>query len=248
MVIKALSEHFAPYASANSVIKVIQQYRNHGLPDPLTQTGLEQIGQAPSMASFTLRSLVFLGLMDEGGNFTADFTRIRRANTDEYPGELGEILRKAYLQVFAVTNPAVHDATKIVDAFRPFEPAKQRDKMVGLFMGLCEEAGIVPVGTAKRRKTTTNTSRSRRPAATPDPTQIPESISLPSQTPNGQQEAVELTSGGTMTIILDTNMWQLSRPDEAFLLDILHLIRDYNEAKANLGHSKAPGVSAEAFP
>ena len=62
MVIKPLADEFAPYASANSVIKVIQQYRSHGLPDPLTQTGLEQIGLPPSMASFTLRSLVFLAL------------------------------------------------------------------------------------------------------------------------------------------------------------------------------------------
>ena len=81
VVVKPLADDFAPYASANSVIKVVQQYRNHGLPDPLTQSGLEQIGLPSSMASFTLRSIVFLGLMDEGGNFTADFTRIRRANT-----------------------------------------------------------------------------------------------------------------------------------------------------------------------
>ena len=232
MVIKPLADEFAPYASANSVIKVIQQYRSHGLPDPLTQTGLEQIGLPPSMASFTLRSLVFLGLMDEGGNFTADFTRIRRATTEEYPTVLGDIVRKAYLRVFTVADPAVHDATRIEDAFRVFEPAKQRDKMVALFIGLCEEAGIVPTGTAKRRNTTTSRPRRSAVPQVGDQSKSPEVQSPPPLTPsNTQQEVVELASGGTITVILDANMWRISKDDETFILDLMHRIREYQEGQ-----------------
>ena len=162
VVVRPVGEGYAPYASANSVVRIIQQYRSHGLPDPLAAVGLEQIGMPPSMASFALRALVFLGLIDEGGNIMAEFASIRRATTEEYPSVLAETIRKAYLHVFSVVDPAVHDATRVDDAFRIYEPAKQRRKMVALFMGLCEEAGLVSSGTAKRRNTSASTSRSKR--------------------------------------------------------------------------------------
>ena len=241
MVIKALADDFVPYASANSVIQVIKQYRDRGLQEPLTQTGLEQIGAPTSMASFTLRTLAFLGLMDEGGYFTTDFRRIRQANTTEYPAVLEEIIRKAYVRVFNIVDPAKQDVTSIVDAFRIFEPSKQRDKMVALFMGLCEEANIVPAGKAKRRNTTAGTSgprRSSEPKGAKEPLDPPEAQPQTPPTPNAQREVVELASGGTITVILNANMWRMSNDDEKFILDLVHRIREYNAE-----HSQGQDVS-----
>ena len=164
MLVRATEEHFAPYSSASAVLGVIRQLRNRGLPDPLTTTALEAVGVPPSMTAFTLKALVFLGLIDESGNITAAFTRIRRATTEEYPGALAEVVRGAYLKVFTVVDPAIDGEVRITDAFREFEPAKQRDKMVRLFLGLCEEAGIVPKGTVGQRKISTPGPRQRREA------------------------------------------------------------------------------------
>jgi hypothetical protein len=135
-------EKFAPYAPTKAVLGVIERFRERGLPDPLTNAGLEQIGIQASNAPRTLQALRFLGLVDEGGNRLQAFDDLRMAKTDEYPDQLALILRVAYLPIFGITDPAVDTEIQISDAFRGFEPASQRVKMVSLFMGLCRAAGI----------------------------------------------------------------------------------------------------------
>lgn len=162
MVTRPLAENFAPYAPASTVVEVIQRLRERGLPDPLTQTGLEQIGISGSMASFVLRTLVFLRLIDEGGNLTEAANQLRRATREEYPETLAQTVRTSYESIFRVADPAADDEVRVSDAFRPFEPPNQRDKMVRLFMGLCEEAGIIPRGTVRQRKSVPPEARVRR--------------------------------------------------------------------------------------
>ena len=165
MIVRPLEGAFAPYASANSVLGVIHRFRERGLPDPLTSAALEQVGVKPSMTSFTLRALVFLGLIDEGGNISPAFNRLRQASasTGDYTTVLAEIIRKAYLKAFTVADPSVDGEDNITDAFRIYEPANQRTKMISLFMGLCQEAGIVAAGSVRKRRPMTPTpSRSQR--------------------------------------------------------------------------------------
>jgi hypothetical protein len=135
--------NFAPYAPAKAVLTVIERYRDVGLPDPLTTGGLERVGVPASMSPRTLQALRFLGLVDEGGNRLESFEQLKRAKTDEYPGQLAEIVRAAYLPVFTVVDPATDTDTAIADAFRGYEPSAQRGKMLALFHGLCSAAGIV---------------------------------------------------------------------------------------------------------
>ena len=150
-------QNFAPYAPAKAVLGVIQKFRDRGLPDPLTAGVLEQVGVPRSMSARTLQGLRFLGLIDEGGNRLPSFDNLQRAKTDEYPGQLAEIVRAAYLPVFTIVDPAVDTDTAIADAFRGYEPRAQRDKMIALFRGLCVEAAIMDarpraVGGAPKRQ------------------------------------------------------------------------------------------------
>ena len=172
---KPLPENFAPYASSRAVLGVIRRFRERGLPDPVTAEALEQVGVPHTMAPWALVALRFLGLVDEGGNRTEAFERLRRANSEEYPETLGEIVRKAYLPVFTVVDPAEDGDIAIGDAFRRYDPMKQRDRMVRLFMGLSTEAGIVAARTQRQRST-----QPRRQAPTPAP-------STPQQTPRPEQ-------------------------------------------------------------
>jgi len=142
-MLKPIEENFSPYAPVSAVLDVIKRYRERGMPDPITDEILTQVGIPTTMAGLTLRALLFLGLIDEGGNHTESFDLVRRALTEEYPKVLGEIIRKAYLPIFTIVDPAQDSDTAIVDAFRRYDPANQRQKMVRLFIGLCQEAKII---------------------------------------------------------------------------------------------------------
>jgi hypothetical protein len=137
-----MDENYAPYAPTKSVMMPISRYRDRGLNWPLTTESLEHIGVPDSMTPRTLQAIKFLGLIDEAGQPTESFERIKRASTDEYHAQLAEVIRAAYLPVFSIVNPGQDGDVAIADAFRRYEPSNQREKMVALFRGLCMEAGI----------------------------------------------------------------------------------------------------------
>jgi hypothetical protein len=138
-----MDENFAPYAPTKSVMMPISRYRDRGLNWPLDAEGLEHIGVPASMAPRTLQALKFLGLIDESGQPTDSFERVKRASSEEYPNQLAEVIRAAYLPVFSIVDPGQDGDVAVADAFRRYEPSNQREKMVALFRGLCMEARII---------------------------------------------------------------------------------------------------------
>lgn len=141
----------APYAPADNVLVVIRRLRERGLPEILSTQELGRLGIPDGNTTRTLRTLRFLGLIDNEGQRTSTFNRLGRASTSEYPELLGEVLREAYQDVFKIVDPANSASTDIVDAFRHYQPQAQRERMVRLFMGLCREAGIIPGGPPEPR-------------------------------------------------------------------------------------------------
>ena len=141
----------APYAPVQHVLNIVRRFRERGLPDPLNLQELERLSVPAGNAPRTLVALRFLRLVDEDGSRTPEFERIGRASTDEYPAVLGEVVRAAYEPVFAVADPATDNEIAMHDAFRHHEPQGQRGRMIALFLGLCQEAGIVSGGPPQRR-------------------------------------------------------------------------------------------------
>lgn len=132
-----------PYAPTAHVLGVIRRRRDRGMMFPLTGQMLGALGIPDGNQARTLAALRFLGLVDEEGNSTGLFDRITNARTEEYPGVLAETVREAYNPVFTMVDPAQDSDVAIYDAFRQYHPEAQRPRMVSLFRGLCEEAGIV---------------------------------------------------------------------------------------------------------
>jgi hypothetical protein len=133
------SQKKMPYAPAGSVLTVIRRYRAHGAPKTVDVIEITRVGVSSGNAPRTIAALKFLGIVDDNGKF---LDRLSKASTEEYPDVLGDIVRDAYSNIFTITEPSTATEVQISDAFRGYDPEKQRSRMVQLFIGLCQEANI----------------------------------------------------------------------------------------------------------
>ena len=170
---RPLTDNYMPYAPVKSVLQVIKRYHERGLPEPLTADVLQQVGVSTSLYSPVFRALLFLGLVDDSGMKTAKFENIRRSASNDFAATLADIVRQAYSPIFLIADPSQDDLTAISDAFRRYDPANQRDRMVRLFIGLCEEAEIIQPGThqikvTRKPKTSSSQPRPQKESAPPN--------------------------------------------------------------------------------
>jgi hypothetical protein len=161
------SDGTAPYAPTPAVMGVIDAFRNRQVPVPITLDVVKRIGISDSIAPRTLQALKLLDLVDEDGNPTTALQDLRKAGEDEWRYRLADVVRAAYADLFAYRDPATDDPGKILDAFRAYQPHSMRQQMTRLFLGLCEEAGIIDSKPAVTTKPSANKVRKtfRRPVA-----------------------------------------------------------------------------------
>lgn len=160
----------APYAPGETVWGVMERYRSVGLTTPIDATVLQRAGVSDSLVPRTLAALRMLDLLDDEGNPTDQFSRLKNAPTPEYPERLAEWLRAVYQPVFQYVDPSSAPSSQVEDAFRGYEPSGQRGRMVTLFLSLCEKAGIVESPPSLRMARTPRPKNSR---VVPKPKPVP---------------------------------------------------------------------------
>jgi hypothetical protein len=158
-----------PYAPPSNVIAVVQRARSRNLRDRIDSDFMRLAGVPDRAHNRVAVALRFLGLIDEGRRPTDTLKALSAAREEEYRDLLSATIRNAYQEDFERgVDPAEDTHATIVDAFKPYEPRSQTDRMVMLFLGLCREAGI-PVSEAPRERRMKSPAgpRPARPASRP---------------------------------------------------------------------------------
>jgi hypothetical protein len=139
-----------PYAPPSNVVAVLQRLRSRNLPERINAEFLSDAGIPDGTVGRTLFALRFLGLIDGDSPSTA-LREIASSTDEDYQRILSELIRHAYGEVFDVLDPARDDQARLVNFFRRYTPASQRERMVVFFLGVCREAGIPTMETLRRR-------------------------------------------------------------------------------------------------
>jgi hypothetical protein len=229
---------YMPYAPAGPVMGLIRRMREGRLPDNVTVKGLEQLGISVGNADRIHKGLRFLGLLEETGKVTPTFDRLGKVSTDEYPAALQEIIQAAYAPVLRIVNPAEDTDVAIFDAFRLYEPSGQRQKMVGLFMALCREAGLVAGGPITTRARASAPRTTPRSAVRPSPP--PPGATAPLRETDPQETDVEVKRADYRLLVSliqqlpETGTWSQGKRDkwvQAMTANVDLLVTVEEEAK-----------------
>jgi hypothetical protein len=141
----------APYATAGSILDLINRHRDRGLPATVDADVLGRLGIAPTLIPRTLQALHALDLIDpKTGAPTDNFETLRLAAEDEFKDRLAAWLKATYADVFAFVDPSKDGEARIRDAFRTYNPIGQQERMVMLFQGLCTAAGLMAAKPARK--------------------------------------------------------------------------------------------------
>ena len=157
-----------PYPPPSNVIAIIARLRNRNLPEMVDAEYLRDASIPDGTNARTLFALRFLGLVAETGEPTAALRSVATSTDEEYQATLAKLIREAYDEVFVSVDPAQDTQANIVNFFRRYTPASQRDRMVVFFLGICREAGIPTLDVPRQRPS--NAPQGRKPtprAATP---------------------------------------------------------------------------------
>ena len=220
----------APYAPVSAIVAVIERHRQVGL-SMVTLDVLVRMGITDSLAPRVHQALRLLDLINDDGSTSQNFEVLRRAPTPDVPARLASLLRTVYAPVFEVMDPTKATAEEISDAFRHFNPPGQRGRMVTLFMGLMAYADMIPEIPKQRPGPRPNGARKRQPKSATTSSlpmaDAPQLASTPAVT--GDTYTVTLESGGTVSVLVNVNLFKLSIHDRQFVIDLVDKLTGYHQ-------------------
>jgi hypothetical protein len=176
-----------PYAAPANVIGVVKRSRTRNLPDKVDSDFIRLAGVPEAVIHRVASALKFLGLVAEDDKPSDTLRALAAAPDEQYREILAGAIRSAYQVDFARIDPAQDGQKQIIDAFRPYQPRSQTDRMVILFLGLCREAGIEVKDAPRERPMSATIARTGGPARS--------SASKPDKPPSPKQKQPPQSTG-----------------------------------------------------
>lgn len=114
------------------------------MPKKVDADLLQDYGISRGNVFALLSTLKFLNLIDDKGEPTADFDSLQTMG-EEYQGNMEQIVRKAYADLFSKFDLTKDSRENIRNYFARNYSASQAGKATTLFYGLCSKAGIATI-------------------------------------------------------------------------------------------------------
>jgi len=153
------NEKFRPYAAPANIIATIGRCRSRNLPPQINNDFLRVVGIPEVVLNRVIQTLKFLGLVYEDLRPSDKLQALVSTTDAQYQEMLDKIVREAYRAEFNMVDPSQDSWARIVDAFKPYEPKSQINRMATLFLALCREAGIEVKDAPRERRMQTGTGK-----------------------------------------------------------------------------------------
>jgi hypothetical protein len=163
------------------------------MPERVDIEYLRDSGISEGMLARTLFAMKFLGLVKDGGEPTSALRDIGTGTDEEYRTILAGLIRGAYEDVFANIDPSEDDHSRILNFFRRYTPASQRERMVTFFLAICREAGIPTLDVPRKREISSSSRATRVKGTTARKSRTDDTVTSKSATqPDGMASALEM--------------------------------------------------------
>ncbi|MCA1704979.1 MAG: hypothetical protein LC808_17640 [Actinobacteria bacterium] len=215
-----------PYLPFSTFIGFLDKLGEHDIPPRIDRSVMDSM--SGTTQSFLLAALRSFDLVGE--NFEVRPTLERLAlNPDERPQLIGDLLRHYYAEQIKLGTETATSG-QLAESFRNYDLSGETvRKAIRFFLHAAEFAGIKlspyfkPPGTTAASAGRVGGRRRARAAKAPT-VQRPTRESV-----DGHSQTIELRSGGSLTLTMSVNLFDLSTEDRAFILELVDKVRTYDE-------------------
>lgn len=225
-----------PYVSFASFLSLLDWLKNDGVPAQLDRSAWDRKFSG-SVGSQLMTALRYLKLLD-GETPTSRLEKLASAEEGVRKELLKALLEEAYPTLFGGFELARATPKMVDEAFsKDGGSANTRRKAVAFFVNVCKFADVPlssqvrnlarnrPAGSGTRtRKESNNRQESDSTNGRADASQQPVADQKASQS----LRTLALSSGGSLTLTLDVNLFDLSRNDREFVMELVDRVQDYD--------------------
>ena len=215
-----------PYVSYRTFRNFLVQMEKQGLPGRIDRSVLAH--KSGSVQSQLFLALRFLELIHKSGKPTEDLKRLLRGGQRERMTLFKSLLERSYPFVFGTgfdVETATSDQTE--ELFRRTGASGETlRRCISFFVAAARESGIPVSSYIKPHRGKKSPSRSS-PQGDPAPAVT---TSLPRPPPSGTtRKVVPLRGGGTLTLDLDVDLFDLAASDRKLIFSLIDQIQAFEE-------------------
>lgn len=218
-----------PYVSFATLLNQIERMATEGVPDRIDSTFL--VGMAGGTQNQFRQALRSLNLIDEGGHATSELRQLV-SEPDSRPALIGQILQRQFPELVALPETATKG--QLDELLATYDLGTETRRKAATFYVAAASYANLPLSSYIRPKRGSNAGNSagRRRTAKATTRKVTPAENSGGQTSAGQSHTVSLSTGGTVTLSYDVNLFEVSDADQEFVLGLIKKLRTYTGKSA----------------